>query len=73
MVVPKKDNKIQVCMDFRDLNKASMKNDFPLPHFDMLVDSAAKKSTYSFMDGFSGHNQIKISIEDKEMTTFVTL
>lgn len=43
-------------MDFRDLNKASMKDDFPLPHFDMLVDSAAKKSTYSFMDGFLGYN-----------------
>ncbi|RVX02214.1 Transposon Ty3-I Gag-Pol polyprotein [Vitis vinifera] len=37
--VPKKDGKVRVCVDFRDLNKASPKDDFPLPHIDMLVDS----------------------------------
>ena len=39
--VPKKDGKVRVCVDFRDLNKASPKDDFPLPHIDMLVDSTA--------------------------------
>ncbi|XP_061945039.1 uncharacterized protein LOC133669048 [Populus nigra] len=72
VVVPKKDDKIRVCVDFRDLNKASPKDDFPLPHIDVLVDNAAKSSTYSFMDGFSGYNQIKMAEEDKEKTTFVT-
>jgi hypothetical protein len=56
VAVPKKDNKIRVCVDFRDLNRASPKDDFPLPHIDVLVDNAAKSSTYSFMDGFSGYN-----------------
>jgi hypothetical protein len=43
-------------MDFRDLNRASLKNDFPLPHVDLLVDNAAKKPTCSFMDRFFGYN-----------------
>ena len=37
--VPKNDGKVRVCIDFRDLNKASPKDDFPLPHIDLLVDS----------------------------------
>jgi hypothetical protein len=73
VAVPKKDNKIRVCVDFRDLNRASSKDDFPLPHIDVLVDNAAKSSTYSFMDGFSGYNQIKMVEPDKRKTTFVTL
>ncbi|RVW41617.1 hypothetical protein CK203_068113 [Vitis vinifera] len=48
------DGKVRVCVDFRDLNKASPKDDFPLPHIDMLVDSTAGHSMLSFMDGFSG-------------------
>ncbi|XP_073260913.1 uncharacterized protein [Populus alba] len=63
VVVPKKEGKIRVCVDFRDLNKASPKDDFPLPHIDILVDNTARSSTYSFMDGFSGYNQIKMAIE----------
>jgi hypothetical protein len=52
-----KGNKIRVCVDFREFNRASPKDDFPLlPYIDMLVDSAAKKFTYSFMDGFSSYN-----------------
>ncbi|XP_061951794.1 uncharacterized protein LOC133674601 [Populus nigra] len=70
--VPKKDGKIRVCVDYRDLNKASPKDDFPLPHIDILVDNAARNATYSFMDGFSGYNQIRMPEEDKEKTTFVT-
>ena len=38
---PKKDGKVKVCVDFRDLNKSSLKDDFPLPHIDLLVDSIA--------------------------------
>jgi len=59
-------------VDFRDLNRASLKDNFPLPHIDMLVDNTARSSIYSFMDGFSGYNQIKMAQEDKEKTTFVT-
>ena len=54
--VPKKDGKVCVCVDFHDLNKASPKDDFPLPHIDMLVDSMTRHSMLSFMDGFSRYN-----------------
>ncbi|RVW25856.1 Retrovirus-related Pol polyprotein from transposon 412 [Vitis vinifera] len=70
--VPKKDGKVRVCVDFRDLNKASPKDDFPLPHIDLLVDSTAGHSMLSFMDGFSGYNQILMALEDMEKTTFIT-
>ncbi|KAL6321930.1 hypothetical protein AAG906_035834 [Vitis piasezkii] len=70
--VPKKDGKVRVCVDFRDLNKVSPKDDFPLPHIDLLVDSTTGHSMLSFMDGFSGYNQILMALEDMEKTTFIT-
>src|ERR1043165_8326823 len=70
--VPKKDGKVRMCVDYRDLNKASPKDDFPLPHIDVLVDNTAQHKVFSFMDGFSGYNQIKMAPEDMEKTTFVT-
>jgi len=70
--VLKKDGKIRMCVDYRDLNKASPKDDFPLLHIDVLVDSTAKCKVFSFMDGFSGYNQIKMASEDREKTSFVT-
>ena len=70
--VEKKDGRIRVCVDYRDLNKASPKDDFPLPHIDVLVDSTAGFELFSFMDGFSGYNQIKMSDRDKEKTAFIT-
>jgi hypothetical protein len=59
-------------VDYRHLNKASPKDDFPLPHIDILVDNAARNATYSFMDGFSSYNQNRMAEEDKEKTIFVT-
>ena len=52
--VPKKDDKVRVCVDFRDLNKASPKNDFPLPHIDLLVDSTSGHSMLTSWMGFQG-------------------
>jgi len=62
--VPKKDGKVRMCVDYRDLNRASPKDDFPLPHIDVLVDNTAQYSFFSFMDGYSGYNQIKLAEED---------
>ena len=59
-------------MDFRNLNKANPKDDFPLPHINMLVDSTARHAVLSFMDGFSGYNQIMMSPDDREKTSFNT-
>ena len=70
--VPKKEGKVQMCVDYRDLNNASPKDDFPLPHIDVLVDNTTQHKIFSFMDGFSGYNQIKMAPEYMEKTTFVT-
>ena len=50
--VPKKDGKVRICVDFRDLNKASPKDDFPLPHTLICWSIALRNSRFSFMDGF---------------------
>ena len=70
--IPKKKGKVRMCVDFQDLNKANPKDDFPLPHIDILVDSTAGHALLSFMDRFSGYNQIKMAPEDKEKTSFIT-
>ena len=59
-------------MDFRNLNKACPKDEFPLPNMDLLIDSAARNAMFSFMDGFSEYNQIKIAPKDAEKTAFRT-
>ena len=60
-------------MDFQDLNRASPKDNFPLPHIDILVDNKDNFALFSFMVGFSGYNQIKMAPEDMEKMTFITL
>ena len=42
VLIPQKDDKARVCVDFRDLNKANLKDDFPLLHIDLLVDSTGE-------------------------------
>ena len=61
-----------MCVDFRDLNKASPKDDFPLLDIDFLVDNTARHALLSFMDGFSRYNQIKMAPEGMEKTSFIT-
>ena len=73
MSAPKKDGKLRMCVDYRDLNRTSPKDNFPLSHIDTLVDNTAKHSLFSFMDGFSSYNQIKMAPEDIEMTIFLTM
>ena len=68
---PKKDDKVRICVDLRDLNKSSPKDDFPLPHIDLLVNSTAGHSMLSFMDGFLGYSQILMALEDMEKTIFI--
>src|ERR1051325_11104503 len=66
--VPKKDGKVRMCVDYRDLSRVSPKDDFPLPHIDILVDNTAQAMVVSFMDGFSSYNQIKLAPDDMEKT-----
>ena len=61
-----------MCVDFKDLNKACPKDSYPFPWIDTLVDSTARHQFLSFMDAFSGYNQIKMEEADQEKTFFVT-
>ena len=47
-----------MCVDFTDLNKACPKDSYPFPRVDVLVDFTARHQLLSFMDAFSGYNQI---------------
>jgi len=62
---------IQICIDFRDLNKACPKGNYPTPFIDKIVDECVGNETFSFMDGFSGYNQITICREDQHKKTFI--
>ena len=72
VAVPKKNGKVRICIDFRDLNKATPKDDYPLPNIDLLIDSTAGHAMFSFMDGYSGYNQIKLAARDQSKTSFTT-
>jgi len=60
-IVPirKKNGHLHICVDFRDLNNACPKDDFPLSIIKLPVDATAGFRALSFMDGFSGYKQIK--------------
>ena len=72
IIVPmmKKNGKIRVCVNFRDLNVAISKDMYVMAIADMLVDSATNNEMLSFMDDFSSYNQILIAVEDIPKTTF---
>ena len=59
-------------MDFTDLNKACLKDPFPMPRIDQLVDATAGHPWMSFLDAFQGYHQIPLALEDQEKTAFVT-
>ena len=61
-----------MCIDFTDLNKACPKDSYPFPRIDILVDSTTRHQLLSFIDAFSGYNQIKMEEADQEKTSFVT-
>ncbi|CAL9004172.1 unnamed protein product [Prunus brigantina] len=62
----------RMCQDYTDLNKACPKDSFPLPRIDQLVDATAGHELLSFMDAYSGYNQIFMDPADSEHTAFIT-
>ena len=71
-MVKKANGKWRMCIDFTDLNDACPKDCFPLPRIDTLIDATAGHEMLSFMDGFSGYNQIKMHKEDIPKVSFIT-
>jgi hypothetical protein len=69
--VNKKQGTIHVCMDFCDLNKACPKDNFPMPFIDQILDECAGSEMFSFMDRFSGYNQIQIKPKDQHKMAFI--
>ena len=61
-----------MCVDFMDLNRTCTKDSYPLPRMDTLVDSTTRHEILSFMDAFSGYNQINMNEDNQERTSFVT-
>jgi hypothetical protein len=70
--VDKKQGSIRICIDFLDLNNACPKDKFPMPFIDQIIDDYTDHKVLSFMDGFSGYNQIQIHPVDQYKTAFIT-
>lgn len=68
----KKNGQIWCCVDFRNLNRVCPKDEFLLPNMDLLIDSASVNAIFSFMDKFSGYNQIWMALRDAKKTSFKT-
>ena len=72
VLVKKANGKWRLCIDFIDINKVCPKDSFPLPRIDLIVDATAGHELLSFIDAFSGYNQISMDPDDQEKTSFVT-
>lgn len=64
VVVPKNNGKWRICVDYREINKATRKYRFPLLFIDQVQDTLFGKKCFSFLDNFSGYNQIQIHLDD---------
>ena len=72
VVVPKKGGKWRVCVDYTDLNDACPKDSFSLPLINQIVDASSGHGMLSFLDAFSGYDQIPMYPPDAKKTAFIT-
>jgi hypothetical protein len=68
----KKNGEIRLCVDFRNLNRCSLKDNYPLPKMDHILQRVVGAQRISMLDGYSGYNKISLMEEDKKKTTFTT-
>ncbi|GJR34165.1 putative reverse transcriptase domain-containing protein [Tanacetum coccineum] len=72
LFVKKKDGSFRMCIDYRELNKLTVKNRYPLPRIDDLFDQLQGSSVYSKIDLRSGYHQLRVREEDIPITAFRT-
>jgi len=72
VVMPKKNKKFRICVDFKKLNAATKEDPYPLPFIDEVIDTIVGHEVYTFLDGFSGYHHISIAPKDQYKTAFVT-
>ena len=72
MVVRKKTGEIRLCIDFSNLNRASLKDNYPLPKMEHILQRVVGSKRISLLDGFSGYNQVLVLPEDQLKTAFTT-
>jgi hypothetical protein len=72
LFVKKKDGTLRLCIDFRQLNKVTVKNKYPFPRIDDLFDQLKGENIFSKIDLRSGYHQVRIKEEDTRKTTFRT-
>jgi hypothetical protein len=70
--VRKKNGEIRLCVEFRNLNKASLKDNYTLPKMDHILKKLVGSQRMSMLDGFSGYKQIMVHRKNREKTTFTT-
>lgn len=70
--VRKKNGELRLCVDFRDLNRSSLKDHHRLPSMEQILQFVSGAERFSLLDGYSGYNQILVKDEDQYKTTFTT-
>ena len=72
VIVMKKNGKIRVCVDLKKVNAATVRDHYPLPFIEHVLERVVGHEAYSFLDGFSGYNQVSIDPKDQHKTAFAT-
>jgi hypothetical protein len=68
----KKSGEIRICIDFQNMNKFSLKDNYPLPKMDHILQRVVGSSRISLLDCFSGYNQVLVHLDDQDKTAFTT-
>jgi hypothetical protein len=72
VVVPKKNGKLRIYIDFKKQNATTKKDPYPLPFTEEVLNTVTRYETYSFLDGYLGYHQISIAPKDIYKIAFVT-
>ena len=72
VILTKKNGKIQVCIDLKKVNAATMRDHYPLPFIEHVLERVASHEAYNFLDGFSRYNQVSIDPKDQHKIAFAT-